>query len=1292
MGSKSFRRLVTLGATTAVLAGMSPLLGVVAANAAPGAIILIDPCAGPCTGATAMSTMGNGTDSSVHLYADVLQATGGNALFTSVNFTYVDDTINALAAPTTIVNVPVHARTAGLDELGYDSYAVGSWTPPVNGDMYTVSAEAIDANSVTVQSTSSATLPAVNNQHDAYVTQPTDGGMAGYYAHTGKINMAGTATNNGDPVTIGDGHAADVGATIYDGTSDHWAGDFAPTAISPASVPTASASKEYGALFAADTAGGGNRSQLRPATVYLQSFGTNGFAMNPLANFSGLRGSLTEPGGGTPSGAITANGRQPYLITATDQHGHPISGLPFTVQFTPGQQAAIGGGFQVDTVNLDAGAPTLTRDDVELPITTTPYTLNGTTDAFGRFEFTVSDNTAETVGVQAQSEFSGAFNPGVDYTLNGSFSTVVQTPASATATIVGHPTAPLYASQTYGPNGTPGNGPSPEIQVVVKNAGGNVIPNATVNYSVVRNVTWEGASCGDANTYPMSTPSNPATSGLTSTTSDGNGVIWIEPQSALLCPNAEAGSDTFTIYIEKNGSPGYQSGTSDILVGTEKISYGPESIYFQPCDQITTYAGGNDPQAGATEQACKAQQEIPNDLSLTISASIYDGTTRQPISGRKIDISFPAGTHQTFSSANGSALALVNPQEGDITTDANGHATVILNDKDVETVVTTASDPTLLATTSDNATDTVSWLDYKTTLNTVSTKAGGQYVGEITPLSEHNTLVGSPGQPLVEGFNLKDQNGNALSDTAVTITTGAGFLTDLPNVVGIGAGANTATYKTLHFDTAPADQALVKGDVHSNGTSESVVTNNAGDVFFALGDGADPSFNDDGNVNGNVTVQLGTSGNTLTLPDNSGTFYPVGGVSQQTLFSTKQSLYHVAALNPGTFTLVEGTFDNNGRFHVGTSAPSGNKATTGENTVPVDEVDTVAVQTDSFGNRVSEPISFTSSGVTASALGGAWGSYTDLNNTTAESNGFEPTDECESNEAALSDGACPELLDSPGADLYINQLLNPASSSPLTGSETVTDTWSADHTTWLVDATTGDSSINVITTPAETVSYTVTWYDREASSFIFKLTATPTGNTHKVNTPVSYSVNVVDSLGRAVNGLGVEFIEAGPGGQTKDTGNPWTCDYGNGGCRNSQFTDTNGNAGFTFVSTDPGTYTVTAVLTDGSGNEIGRTSKTGTYTGPSSTSEKPTLRLTSSKGHVTVHVTSHPTVKGITVHVFFKKNGTWHRVGSTKTGSKGHASLTHKETAGKKLTFRAQVVGSPKAHAGYTSAKSITVK
>ena len=90
--TRTLKRLGSIGLVTGVLAAMAPFIGVTAASAATGASCSTTLQQRECLGGSTVSTQSNGTDSVVHLYADVRQSTGPDPLLVSAQFLAHDDT------------------------------------------------------------------------------------------------------------------------------------------------------------------------------------------------------------------------------------------------------------------------------------------------------------------------------------------------------------------------------------------------------------------------------------------------------------------------------------------------------------------------------------------------------------------------------------------------------------------------------------------------------------------------------------------------------------------------------------------------------------------------------------------------------------------------------------------------------------------------------------------------------------------------------------------------------------------------------------------------------------------------------------------------------------------------------------------------------------------------------------------------------------------------------------------------------------------------------------------------
>jgi hypothetical protein len=1221
------RRLVTIGASTAVVAGMSPFLGAVAANAAVGQVFLANPVNG-----TTISAQTNGTDSQVHLLANVIQATGGDAHIVSVQFLACDATVTPACVPTSADAitplVPVTSRAAGADANGNDAFAAATWTVPAPGHTYDMTANGLDANSVSVPALGQSVVSTSTAVSNVAITRPADDSKFGYNPTTGLFNVAGTSTLSTDAVTARTLPGGTTTAATHDTLSQKWAVDLnAGTATLPTAI------KDSSVTVRADI-GGVQVRQIGEA--YLQKLATTGGLTTTPATAFSQSNAVSLAGGDTPAQIATKKGKI-FTFKATDQNGNPISGLQLALTSTDPNNDGSATACTIAIATGNAGTC--------LPVPNGAGLGTVTTNAFGQFQVAVNDSENESVTINAKSQFDGvAYNPTVDYDVTATFTTAAQTVTSGTATVVGHPVAPIYPEQTYGViAGLPQNGPSPVIAVAVKDANSQpVVSKANaVQYSYVRTVT-AGKCAADTNTYPLTTAGQNANS-------DASGNAYVVPNT-LAAPAApgvafadcgtEAGNDVFTIYLENNGTPGFQTGSSDVLVATQTLAFGPEQIYFSPCDKISTFEGG--PQAN-----CKAQQKSGTDKTLSIMVGISDGTAVQPIANRKIDIDLAeagtvgavAGTDYGFSSANNTGLTKLNAKQGDITTDANGVATVTVFDNKSaapETLTVTASDPTLGASTAEDGKVVVTFRNYSAVLNTSTASNAYSSDGQISPLNS-GASVGAPGQPLIQCFAFQDQNNTALANESISLTTNAGFFTDLPNG-GATKAPNDKNYVDLHFDTPIADGQPIKGDLHSNGQSAAVVTDGNGVGCFNLGILTASHFAVDGTVSGTVTAQLGGSGSTLNVDNN------------KVLFSTDAGNFGVQALNPGTMAIVQGRFDNNNKFQVQSGKPSGEKATASKNTVPIDTVNTIVEQTDSFGNPISEPVKVTStgSGVLGTVNQTINGAYDNIQNAA-------------SNSALV------------GAD--VAQVNDPNADNPATGDQTVSYDWTAAKTTGLVNTTTKATAVNATTQDLKD-SYTVTWYVRDPTLFHYVTKMTP-GHKEHAGTPITTSVTVTDNELRAVQGLGVEFIRSGPAGQTQDTGNPNTCNQFSTECTNALFTDVQGKTGFTFNSTKVGKFTITTIVTDASGNEVGRSVSTG--------------KLTAAKAvTVTIHATKHSYKK----HTRHKLSGSapaghdvkiyrgGHKVATVLANNKGHWHKTLKFNKNHKYFARSN---------GHKS-KKITVK
>ena len=324
--------------------------------------------------------------------------------------------------------------------------------------------------------------------------------------------------------------------------------------------------------------------------------------------------------------------------------------------------------------------------------------------------------------------------------------------------------------------------------------------------------------------------------------------------------------------------------------------------------------------------------------------------------------------------------------------------------------------------------------------------------------------------------------------------------------------------------------------------------------------------------------------------------------------------------------------------------------------IPSDTVDTILHETDSFGDLISTPVATTVAGVgvlssahiPAVSLPGGVLATTFAG---AASVGSYNNDYLT---AATPSGKVTELDDI-------------TSQNPQLGASTVTFTWTAPKNTWLVNTTLQVTGINTLTTPV-TDSYTVNWYLRGATGLSVSVKVSPSA-TVAAGTPVNVAATVVDDHNRPVKGLFVQIFRSGPQGEASQT-DPITCPIASTVC-NVLFTDQNGSAGYTFLSTKPGGVTITTVVADKNGNEVFRHVDNVTYTGIGA----PHLVESSGGGTVHLTLTTDSAEVGKTV-TFYRMSGITGKVVPEGTGivnASGIATRTNTYRVGQIVAVYAKV-------------------
>lgn len=136
----------------------------------------------------------------------------------------------------------------------------------------------------------------------------------------------------------------------------------------------------------------------------------------------------------------------------------------------------------------------------------------------------------------------------------------------------------------------------------------------------------------------------------------------------------------------------------------------------------------------------------------------------------------------------------------------------------------------------------------------------------------------------------------------------------------------------------------------------------------------------------------------------------------------------------------------------------------------------------------------------------------------------------------------------------------------------------------------------------------------------------------------------------------------------------------------SAVTNSSGVASFAYTPRHAGSDTV-AAYADATG-----TPHSSITVSIAKAKEHPSISLSSTTGHVTVHVTSHPRLADATVTYYVKRHGSFHKIGENTTGSGGKAHKTFTAKKGAKRTYKAKVSGNADVASGKSKAKSIRVK
>jgi hypothetical protein len=755
--------------------------------------------------------------------------------------------------------------------IGTDATAPYSvaWTPPAGGGTgYTLFAEALTSTgaSYATPAKSVARTTSVTDASSVHITAPVEGGTEGYYASTlpagNVISVSGTRSS--DLPTI----------DLYTQVRDNSTGVLNPTAITlgtpqgtvAVGTPAAGASQAFSGSATFTTAIPADADVV--VTAVATGSGTNGtsdevteakLVKQVLTNVTVTPTTATKPVGAT----------QAYVVKAVDQNAAAIAGLKVTAS------------------NSASG-----------PSTIAP--ASAFTDAAGNATFTATAAGAPgTTTFTFQTQLNGAsYVSTTDFSRTATLTSYTSTPTSATLTAA--PSKALYAGQTEY------TGTFPKVTLCVIDQNGNGTPAGTGGTPIVT----------DTRTDSNTTALLPATAVTVTTTAvAGTNCYTVNYPAAT----GTFGSDVIKAYFENNGTPGFQTGSTDVAAP----------------DLTTKYAN-----LTITALDTQSQKGTPTTVSFKVL-----GVDKTPFAGRQITLSTPTTATTGFTAtqpAGTTAPTVASPSAVIATTDANGVASATVNSQ--PTTPATPGDVTVTVTAKDDvatsvapsqvptnvsAASTVTFRDASTALATLAQQT---YTiirpgdSTATPTSGTTTAVSGvrPGDVVQYSYQLQDANTGAtkvLKNTSVALSLDHGFFT--PDCTGTAA-TGTDAYSKCTFTPAPADGAKV-GALKSLGSTLTLVSDASGNVTFSVAIARDVAFD-----------QAGAVAATLTGVANGGT----KASTTKTGFTTAG----VTPINGGAVKIVSAGV-----------TPSNNNSISGD-VVGTTGTSFLVQLTDQYGNLVTLPV------------------------------------------------------------------------------------------------------------------------------------------------------------------------------------------------------------------------------------------------------------------------------------------------------------------------------------------------
>jgi hypothetical protein len=195
---------------------------------------------------------------------------------------------------------------------------------------------------------------------------------------------------------------------------------------------------------------------------------------------------------------------------------------------------------------------------------------------------------------------------------------------------------------------------------------------------------------------------------------------------------------------------------------------------------------------------------------------------------------------------------------------------------------------------------------------------------------------------------------------------------------------------------------------------------------------------------------------------------------------------------------------------------------------------------------------------------------------------------------------------------------------------------------------------------AQTETLTLNFYNQLAEAVV-TFDAKP-GTNVQTGTAVTVEATVKDQHGNAIVNQTIDAVRSGA---NESTCVPAQGVQNGGNVANPLFTNTSGQAGYSFTCTGAGVSTVSMVVLGPGGTQLAQGNEAITFTGGNinggQKTEKPTIGITAPKRHeLVIHASTHPSLVHVTVHFYKVVHGLKILIGAGRTGLAGHAHLAVK--------------------------------